>query len=106
MYVVTDGDGIKIGFTVKTVDSRIAGLQTGNPRTIRPLATIHNVVPDVEAALHTAFGEHHRTGEWFDFDALTSLAERAGGWPSLLASLLGGDDWNIEIHSDGPGASG
>ncbi len=105
VYVVTDGDGIKIGFTVKTVDSRIAGLRTGKPRSIRPLATVHNVVPAVEAALHTAFGEHHRTGEWFDFDALTSLAEQAGGWTGLLASLLDGDGWTIQVHSDGPRVS-
>lgn len=50
VYLVSDGLGIKIGFTTSSVASRIAGLQTGNPRLIEPLATVNGVTDAVESA--------------------------------------------------------
>jgi len=98
VYLVTDGHGLKIGYTESTVAQRIAGLQTGNPRTIETVATIHGVGVAIEGALHAAFGEHLLTGEWFDLSALRARATDAGGWAALAEHELGPGDWRIEVH--------
>lgn len=109
VYLITDGYGMKIGYTTLTVARRIAGLQTGNPRTIQAVATIHGVGPEIEQALHVAFGEHQGIGEWFRLDALEAAAADAGGWKPLLQWRLGklskGEEWQIELHSAGSSGS-
>jgi hypothetical protein len=97
VYVLDDGDAIKIGHTVKQVALRIASLQTGNPRVIRTIATIAEASSEVESHLHNAFAEWNRRGEWFDRDKLHALAEAAGGWESLLHKHLEGDGWHITL---------
>jgi hypothetical protein len=103
VYLVTDGDGIKIGYTTLPVAQRIAALQTGNPRTIRTLVTIHGAGLDVEATLHRAFGKHQGIGEWFQWPPLLDLALDAGGWEALLRGLLGGGDWRVDVHRSANG---
>lgn len=98
VYIVTDEHGIKIGYTSGPVAKRIAGLQTGNPRTIYALVTIHGATGEVEAKLHTAFAEHQGIGEWFKWPPLIALALEHGGWEPLLHRHLGEGEWHIEVH--------
>ena len=57
VYVLDDGHAYKIGHTTGHVAARIAGLQTGNPRTIRAVATIAPATNAIEAHLHAEFGD-------------------------------------------------
>lgn len=66
IYVVTDGEAVKIGLTTTSVEKRNKQHQTGNPR---PIQTLYKFwVEDVratEAALHTKFADKRISGEWF-----------------------------------------
>jgi hypothetical protein len=53
VYILDDGYGLKVGHTTNTHISRIRGLQTGNPRMLRPVATIAAAAPTVEAPRET-----------------------------------------------------
>ena len=97
VYLVTDGDGIKIGYTSSSVAARISGLQTGNPRPIRAVVTIHGASLDAEDVLHREFAEHRGSGEWFSWQPLVGKALEAGGWEPLLRSVVG-DELDIEVH--------
>lgn len=101
VYLVSDGHSIKIGYTESTVAQRIAGMQTGNPRTIIPIVTIHGVTAEVETSLHGAFSQHNGTGEWFHREPLLNAAGQAGGWEPLLRSHLGSGDWLVRIYEEG-----
>lgn len=97
VYLVTDGDGIKIGYTSSAVASRISSLQTGNPRPIRAVVTIHGASVDAEDMLHQEFAEFRGSGEWFRWQPLVGKALAAGGWEQLLRPVVG-DDLDIEVH--------
>lgn len=97
VYLVTDGDGIKIGYTSSSVTARIAGLQTGNPRSIRAVVTVHGASVSVEEHLHKEFAKFRGSGEWFDWQPLVGLALAEGGWELLLRSVIG-EGPDIEIH--------
>ncbi len=56
---------IKIGHTRKTVESRMAGLQTGNPEKLHLLAS-HEGSTLHEKLLHTRFANYRLEGEWFE----------------------------------------
>lgn len=77
--------------------ARIAGLQTGNPRPIRAVVTVHNAGISVEEHLHREFAKFRGSGEWFNWQPLVSLALSAGGWEPLLRSVIG-EGPAIEIH--------
>jgi hypothetical protein len=66
LYIVGDPSGpVKIG-VANDVASRMAALQTGNPRRL----VLLDLVPDcgyLELALHRAFEQFRLVGEWFDF---------------------------------------
>lgn len=98
VYIVTDEHGLKIGYTSGPVAKRIAGLQTGNPRTIYALVTIHGAAPEVEATLHNEFAVHQGIGEWFNWPPLIALALEAGGWDAFLRNHLGEGEWQIVVH--------
>jgi hypothetical protein len=95
VYVLDDGDAIKIGHTEKQVAIRVASLQTGNPRVIRTIATIAGASSDVETHLHNEFAQWNRRGEWFDRDKLHGFAATAGGWELLLRRHLSAANWQI-----------
>jgi hypothetical protein len=101
VYVLDDGDAIKIGHTVKHVALRIASLQTGNPRVIRTVAIVAGASSAVEMHLHNEFAQWNLRGEWFDRETLRGLAVEAGGWEPLLRRHLPGGEWQITVFSDG-----
>lgn len=68
MYIVTDGEFIKIGKTHSSrVVSRIAALQTANAREIQMVMAYHGRWSglDLERRLHCTLRKHHVRGEWF-----------------------------------------
>lgn len=99
IYLVTDGDAVKVGFTWNSVAGRIGALQTGNPRPLRALVTLHDVPPHFEDELHAAFEPHARIGEWFDWQPLVAQALAVGGWEPLVRSLLPRGRWKVEVHA-------
>lgn len=98
VYVLEDGFAIKVGFTDGPVAKRIAGLQTGNPRTITVIAEIGGATADTEALLHRALGEWNVKGEWFARDAIVAHAAAAGGFKRFLESVLETPGWTVVVH--------
>jgi len=60
----SNGGPIKIGYTSKPVEQRIAELQTGCPDKLVLLHTEQGTLDD-EAAIHSKFSKHRVNGEWF-----------------------------------------
>lgn len=98
VYLVDDGDAIKIGHTVGPPAARIAGLQTGNPRPIRAIATIAAASPTVEAHLHEQLSRWNQRGEWFAREPLLEQVSSAGSWEEFLRALLPAGDWEITVY--------
>lgn len=65
MYVLSDGEAFKIGYTNGCVAARVADLQTGNQRLIRTVAEVGSASPAVEKHLQAHFDQWARRGEWF-----------------------------------------
>ena len=103
--VLGGGHAYKIGHTTGQVAARIAGLQTGNPRVIRTVASIAPAIDAVEAHLHTQFAPWYLRGEWFRRDEITAEVAAAGGWKHFLALHLPPGDWRIEVQPDYENAS-
>src|SRR5690606_2168337 len=61
-FIRDEGGPIKIGKTRGPVESRLASLQTGNPRRLTLLATTRAYS---ERELHSRFWEERIAGEWF-----------------------------------------
>ncbi len=97
VYVIEDGLGVKIGYTVGPAASRVADLQTGNPRLISVIATISGASDIVELHLHNQFAKWNVRGEWFDRSNLLALAREEGGWNNLIHSRLHAGDWHITV---------
>ena len=84
VYVLTDGDAIKIGVTNRPLEDRIHELQTGNPRKIRRILLSNPVYnyKEVEAEVHAALAADRlrADGEWFNraclADACALITER------------------------------
>jgi T5orf172 domain len=104
VYVLDDGHAFKIGYTKGYVAARVKDLQTGNPRLIRMVAEVGSASEDVEAHLHTAFGEWNLQGEWFEREPLKRLVADSGGWEELLRQRLPAppDQWNIIVAHANP----
>lgn len=98
VYVIEDGFGIKIGYTMGVVAKRIAGLQTGNSRPLSAIAEIHNAPLSVEEHLHASLAAWSLRGEWFDRAKLMAQATNVGGVEAWLRSVLGPGDWRITVH--------
>lgn len=64
VYVVGIPGFVKIGFTTRSVASRVAGLQTGCPHLIEVLELIPGTRA-TEAHLHMRFNDYRAAGEWF-----------------------------------------
>lgn len=66
VYLITDGEAVKIGLTTGSVDRRNRQHQTGNPR---PIETVYQFwaadVNAAEAALHRQYSDKRLGGEWF-----------------------------------------
>ena len=100
VYVVDDGDALKLGHTTGAPAVRINGLQTGNPRLLRTVATVGPASPAVEGHLHRVLAAWWVRGEWYQREPILTGARVAGGWKRYLQSLLPPGDWTITIHSD------
>lgn len=64
VYVVGFANYVKIGFTTKAVEERIASLQTGCPETLAVYAAFRGSKA-IEASLHRSFADFSTQGEWF-----------------------------------------
>ena len=67
VYLITDGELCKIGYTSQLLHERVTELQVGNGRKLRVLGVWQGTMDD-EAALHATFARLRREGEWFDLD--------------------------------------
>lgn len=78
IYLITDGEAVKIGLTTASVEKRNSQHQTGNPRKIE---TIYQFWADdvhaVEAELHQQFADKRLSGEWFSLtdDEIDDIVE-------------------------------
>lgn len=99
VYLLDDGDAFKIGHTRSHVAARISGLQTGNPRVIRAVATIGPANESVESELHTRLGQWALRGEWFKRDGILAEVVRVGSWEQFLRETLDGANWDIHIYA-------
>lgn len=71
VYIITEGEGrYKIGYTKKSVESRIKSLQTGNPNQLS-LVKYHEVyMPSrIETMLHNYYKDCLVKGEWYDLSS-------------------------------------
>jgi hypothetical protein len=98
VYILDDGYGLKVGHTTKAPISRIRGLQTGNPRVLRTVATIAAAAPSVEAHLHEQLAPWLIHGEWFRRDEILAAVSGAGDWTAYLLSMLPEAAWEIEVY--------
>lgn len=70
VYLLCDGERFKIGMTKqKTIEKRIAELQTGNPNEIF-ISTYHKTeYPEkVEKMMHGRYSHSNVRNEWFDLN--------------------------------------
>jgi len=67
IYFITDGDYIKIGYTEINPHTRIAGLQTGNPKRLSEVWTLPGD-EDIERLFHGYFDKYRFRGEWFIYN--------------------------------------
>jgi len=65
VYLITDGEFCKVGYSSTLLHERIAALQTGNARKLRVIGAWHGTTED-EANIHDAFADRRLQGEWFD----------------------------------------
>lgn len=61
----TDGGPVKIG-KARSVEKRLAALQTAHPYKLTVIATIQNGGREMERKLHRRFADRRLNGEWFD----------------------------------------
>ena len=95
VYIISDGDFIKIGKTRGGVERRFREIQTGNPRPLKVMAIIHDESwrdESVEKKLHKRFSYCRVAGEWFPhnhvaFDIFVNL-DFHGGY-HYLGSRIG-----------------
>jgi len=79
VYFITDGQAVKIGKTKYHPCSRLAQLQTGNPRELK-LITVAYTNPqiygmEIESFFHSVFRDHRIRGEWYDYDVMNELID-------------------------------
>jgi len=76
-YLITDGEFIKVGvFTGGKLDKRLEGIQNGNPRKLKVLATSES---NIEKLCHYEFEHLNVLNEWFklDLELITFFTENA-----------------------------
>jgi len=67
VYLLSEGDYLKIGYTSRDIHQRVRELQTGSPRALRLIEYIPGAGVDVERQLHAKFAAYslRHNGEWF-----------------------------------------
>ena len=76
-YLITDGEFIKVGvFTSGKLKQRLEGIQNGNPRKLKVLATSES---NIEKLCHYEFEHLNVLNEWFklDLELITFFTENA-----------------------------
>ena len=76
-YIITDGEFIKVGvFTDGKLAKRLEGIQNGNPRKLKVLATSES---NIEKLCHYEFEHLNVLNEWFklDLELITFFTENA-----------------------------
>lgn len=64
-----NSDFVKVGFTTSTVESRLRGIQTGNPSPLKIIGIIPDGDAPLETALHYYFRKTRVSGEWFTYSS-------------------------------------
>lgn len=98
VYVIEDGHAIKVGYTAGQLLTHMAGLQTGNPRLLRPIAEIRHATDTLEARLHRGLTPWRLIGEWFAREPLIEAANQAGGFDLWLRKLAARDHLDLVVH--------
>lgn len=67
VYLISDGDYVKIGHTVRDIEQRLSEIQTGSPHPIKLINFIPGADMSVERELHQKFADLRlrSNGEWF-----------------------------------------
>lgn len=67
VYLISDGDYVKIGHTLRDVEQRLTEIQTGSPQPIKLINFIPGADISVERELHQKFADLRlrNNGEWF-----------------------------------------
>lgn len=67
VYLLSDGDYLKIGYTSRDIAQRMREIQTGSPRHVELISVIPSAEKAVEAELHKRFSNLRvrPNGEWF-----------------------------------------
>ena len=75
-YLITDGEFLKVGVYKGSLKTRLQGLQNGNPRKLKVLATSES---NIEKLCHYEFEHLNVLNEWFKFDLklITFFTENA-----------------------------
>lgn len=75
IYIITDGDAVKIGQTTNP-KGRFSAIQTSNPREITVLQTIKVADMDsAEQSIHYHYRSYHIRDEWFDLLPVFGIGE-------------------------------
>jgi len=64
IYFISDGDHVKIGFTKRNPEERLAELQTANPKSLRLIHVTHGNSEKVQG-IYQKFKHLRLKGEWF-----------------------------------------
>lgn len=68
VYLITDGELFKIGYSANHPSTRLAQCQTGNPNSLRLIGFISGDL-ETERDLHRQFAANRVRGEWFSLSA-------------------------------------
>jgi hypothetical protein len=97
-------DFIKIGYSARHPDGRVAEMQTGCPVILKPLGFLRGSIAD-ERALHARFADSREHGEWFraSEDLMAFIAESVLPWvhrtPDPEPYADGPKDWDAILLS-------
>jgi ParB-like chromosome segregation protein Spo0J len=73
VYLITDGEFYKVGFSSTLLHERVVSLQTGNARKLSVVGVWKGTLKD-EDKLHEMLAHLRLEGEWFDLDVIDVLA--------------------------------
>jgi len=89
---------IKIGYSATNAESRMIGIQNGNPNLLNVIATLPGSIAD-EARLHSRFGHLRIRGEWFI--RAQEIVDFIGGLPGQ-GIVFGADEFKpgepVSVH--------
>lgn len=74
LYAISDGSAVKLGKSAAHPSTRLAALQTGNPRRLKliGLKKVNNR-HTAEAAMHAKYIKNNILGEWFELNSWMAM---------------------------------